>query len=200
MKDTKLVKSGIFHSLGTVLALALAGCSTVQTTVRTTTDDFAAMHAYERADKVCRGSSAYRERQSGLQFTMKTYNENTALAKKGYKLVETCQEVMVPSGITNCIDQDASIWPSTEIVCTENKVKETQCNQTPVAIDVARAVARADEAYDVWLRFKAVDSKTTGECIAKAMKLSPKSAHDLYQSDRDVLSEARMKRIFLETI
>jgi hypothetical protein len=122
---------------------ALAGCSSAGSSQ--------SMHPHERADKVCRGSDAYRDRQKAFESVEKYWAEQKKLADNGYKVVKTCQQ------------NDKNKYETTGKTCTENIVP----------IDVSKAENNVEIAYQRARDLKINDQRITGECIARVMKLPP---------------------------
>jgi hypothetical protein len=122
---------------------ALVGCSS--------TGSFQPMHPHERADKVCRGSDAYRDRQKTFESVEKYWAEQKKLADNGYKVIKTCQQTY------------KNKYETTGKTCTENIVP----------IDVSKAENNVEIAYQRARYLKINDQRITDECIARVMKLPP---------------------------
>lgn len=156
-------------------------------TACTTIEDFRSMQDHERAEKVCHSSKAYLARKASLNSTKKTWSEQSKIVTNGYKIVETCQEVEVPSGETTCQGRSRynNDYGDQAISCTEKKVKQRQCTKTPVPIDVNWAEKQMRTTESKLQNMRATDTKLTSECVARVMNLSPEDAYALYKAKRD---------------
>ena len=160
--------------------LLLSACTTVE--------DFQAMSPDERADKVCSGTGAYRQRKRSLTDLNDQIMAKEDLLATGYRVYERCQivPVSIPARNVDCSglngDQLDDCRKGNHPATIENR---RLCKQIPVAIDsqyeagVLRdlRMAREDQLE--------IHEQQTQDCVARARSLPAGDAYLLYKSNAE---------------
>jgi hypothetical protein len=154
----------------------------------TTIEDFQAMSADERADKVCSATSAYRQRSSALANITNQISAKEELLATGYRVYEDCQvvPVSVPAKTADCSGTTGAELEACKRGNTPTTTEYRRvCRETPVPIDynyessVLRDLRMAREGQ------LEIHERQTEVCVAKARSLPATDAYSLYMNNAE---------------
>ncbi|HEY6130544.1 MAG TPA: hypothetical protein VIV27_00930 [Halioglobus sp.] len=142
----------------------------------------------ERADTVCSGTAAYRQRKSSLADLNNRILATEHLLATGYRVYEYCQivPVSIPARSADCSglagDELEACKKNNRPATIENR---RVCQQRPVPIDynyesdILRnlRMARADQLD--------VHEQQTSDCVARAWSLPADDAYLLYKNNAE---------------
>lgn len=149
----------------------------------TTIEDFQAMSADERADKVCGATNASRQRHSALMNLNDRISVQEALLTNGYRVYEDCpvMPVYIPAAVANCAGKSGDDLQNCQ---QKNVPAHTEyrrvCRQVAIPIDynyesdVLRNLRMAREDQ------QEIHEQLKSDCLLRASTLSPTEAYSAY--------------------
>lgn len=152
-----------------IVALALAGCTTVE--------DFQKMSAPDRAARVCD-----RDREvQGLRRSKQAYVDAISSAQealgRGYRVHRACEQVEVPTGSEKTCQTNG-----TQTVCTERQVmkKEQRCHETPVPINPDNERRNVADWGQAAAGIEQQLQASYARCYHRVLPMTPEQAFQLY--------------------
>jgi hypothetical protein len=154
----------------------------------TTLEDFQAMSPDERADKVCSGTAAYRQRRSMLNNLNSQISDREEALATGYRVHEYCRvvAVAVPARPADCGglagDELAACQRKTVPATMENR---RVCEPVPVPIDYQYESAMLRDLQLARAQQEEIHDEQTYVCVARARSLSADEAYSRYKANAE---------------